>query len=346
MYKEQTAPVLKSLFGRNMKLSFTSKVAIGQKILTTLVLKKKIPLTVGWAITKRCNARCTYCGKWKDDHDDTLHEEAVSLCNQFIEAGTRIISLTGGEPLIRDDLGELVDRLKSRDIRIILATNGILVPKSMDVIRRIDRLNISIDGPKDVHERYRGQGSFNQAMEAIKAAKSIGVSVLLQAVIHGANVHRVPELLSLAESQSCKINLQPIGQTLVEHAMEEGSFPEPEDMRRAFAQIIKEKKKSGGRLIENSLPALRHILRWPKGEALVCRSRVISCRVEPDGHVHNCGRKRNNLEETDYREHGFLQAFRSLPVMTCTDCWCSSRFELNMLATMNPLFMAGMLKRF
>ena len=329
-----------------MALSTRDKIEIGTKVLGARLWGRKIPLSVGWSITKRCNARCVYCGKWDDPNDDTPHDEAVSLCRQFVEAGTRIISLTGGEPLIRDDAGELIRLLKDGGIQVILATNGILVPDKLDVARQADRLNISVDGPRDVHDSFRGKGGFDQAIEATRAARSVGLPVVFATVLHARNVERINELLDLAKTMGCRINVQPIVQNPEAKADVTGSFPTVGAMQAAIRQLIAEKRRSGNRVVENSIPVLRHILNWPGGPSQRCESRVVSCRVEPDGHVHNCGRKKNRLPATSYREHGFLAAFRALPAYECSDCWCSSRYEINMLTSLNPLMVLNMLRRF
>ena len=322
------------------------KLVIGTRILSARFLGRKVPISVGWAVTKRCNARCTYCGKWNDPHDDTPSGEALSLCDQFIKAGTRIVSLTGGEPLVRDDIGVLIRLLKEGGIYVILASNGILVPEKLEIVRKVDRLTISFDGPKEIHDRFRGKGSFDHAVTAVKSAKSAGIPVVLATVLHSGNVGSIESLLNMARDFGCKLIVQPVVPNPESPVSHSEAIPNSEEMQRAINVLLKEKVRSRNQLIENSLPVLRHIREWPRGGSITCESRLVSCRVEPDGHVHNCGRIKNTLNKTDYRKNGFLNAFLALPRLRCSTCWCSSRYEINMLTSLNPLVLINMFLRF
>ncbi|MFC1889535.1 radical SAM protein [Thermodesulfobacteriota bacterium] len=321
-------------------------LAIGTKLLSVWLFRHRIPLSVGWAVTKRCNGRCTYCGKWTDPNDDTPPDEALTLCNQIVDAGTRIISLTGGEPLLRDDIEGLIRRLKEGGVYIILATNGMLLPEKLDVVKHVDRLNISLDGPREVNDAFRGPGSFDHSVKAIKTARAAGIPVVLTTVLHAANIDHMESMFQLAADLGCRINIQPVIHNEESSAFDPETIPTPEQMHGAIQMLIEEKGRSGSRLIENSVLALRHLLEWPEGRTISCESRLISCRAEPDGHIHNCGRRKNSLPETDYRKQGFVNAFRALPIQHCKTCWCSSRYELNMLTSLNPLLIANMLRRF
>ena len=329
-----------------MKTAWLSKLTIGARVLDASFFGRRVPLSIGWAITKCCNARCVYCGKWNDPNDDTPPEEALALCDQFIASGVRIISLTGGEPLLRNDLGAIIRRLKAGGIRVILSSNGILVPKKLDVVQLADRINISLDGPREIHDRFRGQGSFDSAVAGIRAVRETGAPVSITTVLHAANVGCVDSLPDLAESLDCTINFQPVVGNPEALSMGDETSPSPEAMQRAVRFLIDAKRGAVGHRIENSLPSLRNMLSWPKGEAVVCESRRISCRVEPDGHVHHCGHRHNQLPETDYRAHGFESAFRALPEYQCRGCWCTRRYELNLLMSLNPRLMFNMLRRF
>jgi radical SAM protein with 4Fe4S-binding SPASM domain len=142
---------------------------------------------VNLAVTSRCDSRCLMCGTWR--HPTRAGEEippeeitralaASGLCTQL-----RMIHITGGEPLVRDDLASLVTALASSfpRARFDLATNAINVGRLRALLSRLEHegllgrvhLVISVDGRQPVHERLRGvKGCFRNVMESLCAART------------------------------------------------------------------------------------------------------------------------------------------------------------------------------
>jgi len=134
------------------------------------------------AITYRCNLRCQMCGIWKSN----LEKENEFLKPSDFEKLPKSISdinLTGGEPFLRDDLAEIVARIKKRlpKAKIIISTNGFLtnqIGKEAKKLYQIDPqigLAVSLDGIGSKHDEIRGvEGSYQRAIETIKILKKIG----------------------------------------------------------------------------------------------------------------------------------------------------------------------------
>jgi Fe-coproporphyrin III synthase len=105
----------------------------------------------------RCNCRCVMCDIWKID---TVREISLSDLERHagdIQAlGVRWVVFSGGEPLMHSDLFRLSDRLRESGIRTTMLTTGLLLAKySSSIVSRLDDVIVSLDGPREVHDRIR-----------------------------------------------------------------------------------------------------------------------------------------------------------------------------------------------
>ncbi len=164
------------------------------------------------SVTDRCNFRCTYCMPEEKYHRDfkflTTEErldfgEIVRLTRLFVAAGARKLRITGGEPLLRPALGDLIGDL--RELRgveeIALTTNGILLAQHAAELKAagLDRVTVSLDAvdKKIFREMSGGRGGLGRVFDGINAAleadlKPVKINTVVQ---RGVNDHVVPELL-------------------------------------------------------------------------------------------------------------------------------------------------------
>lgn len=138
------------------------------------------------SVTDKCNLRCAYCMPveglpWIPKAEILRYEEIVEIVRQMADLGLRRVRLTGGEPLVRRDLPELVRGLRALDVLedISLSTNAILLPAVADELRAagVDRLNISLDTlRRDRFTRLarRPERFYDDTMEGIAAAEAAG----------------------------------------------------------------------------------------------------------------------------------------------------------------------------
>ena len=181
------------------------------------------------SLTDLCNLRCVYCmpeeGICKLPHKDILTlEEVAEIAGAAVELGIHKIRLTGGEPLVRRGIVELVRSLRALPglRELTLTTNGILLPELAAPLRDagLDRINISLD-TLDA-EKYRmltRGGELRKALEGIRAAEEAGFTpVKLNAVLlGGVNDDEIPALCALTVDKPIEmrfIELMPIGDAL------------------------------------------------------------------------------------------------------------------------------------
>ncbi len=132
------------------------------------------PLYLVLTVTENCNSRCSFCNFWKTHKTNELSlSEIKQLFNSPLLDSLVSITITGGEPLLRKDINEIVAYVhKKTGIKPAISTNG-LVPKLLEQFlqksaQHIGGITFSVDGPKKIHEKVRGvKGSLEKVDECI-----------------------------------------------------------------------------------------------------------------------------------------------------------------------------------
>jgi cyclic pyranopterin phosphate synthase len=146
------------------------------------------------SVTDRCNFRCTYCMpldeyEWIDKKEILTFEEIARLARLFVQCGVEKIRLTGGEPLVRQDLPRLIEKLSALDglADLCLTTNAALLAEKIDSLKNagLRRVNISIDTlDAEKFRRMTKRGDLSKVLEGIFAAKKAGLApIKLNAVV-------------------------------------------------------------------------------------------------------------------------------------------------------------------
>lgn len=116
------------------------------------------PLTMLFLINRGCNLRCVFCDLW-DRPENVPTERALRLVDEAAAIGTKVLVLTGGEPLLHPGLIDIVRHAKSRGLSVNVTTNGTLVDRHLDALADagLTSMSFSLDGLPDTHDRLRGQ---------------------------------------------------------------------------------------------------------------------------------------------------------------------------------------------
>ena len=165
------------------------------------------PFVLIWEVTQACNLACTHCraNAQPNRHPDELTtEEGKRLLDQAREFGPgQLVVLSGGDPLTRPDLVELVEYGTDLGLRMTLTPSGTssLTPETISELKEagIRRLALSIDGASpDSHDAFRGEpGTFEQTVEAAKAARDVGLPLQINTTVSAQTVDELPELRDL-----------------------------------------------------------------------------------------------------------------------------------------------------
>lgn len=161
-----------------------------------------------WNLIRRCNLTCRHCYSTSADKafDGELDTAEVKTVMQDLRAfGVPVLILSGGEPLMRDDLLGLASHAKSLGFYVALSTNGTLIDEAM--VPRIaavgfDYLGISLDGMAESHDRFRRRiGSFRAALNGLRLCRDAGIRVGMRYTLTRDTVGELPDLLSLMQTE-------------------------------------------------------------------------------------------------------------------------------------------------
>ncbi len=146
-----------------------------------------------WEITLACCFSCQYCGSSGGTArpDELSTEECLDIADQLSELGCRRVSLIGGEVFMRPDWDTITGRLTSNGIRVAIITNGFLfTPRLLERIKAVnlESVAISLDGPEEIHDKYRQKGSYQRAKSAMQALTAAGIPVSLISTLNHENV--------------------------------------------------------------------------------------------------------------------------------------------------------------
>ena len=167
------------------------------------------PFLVIWETTQACALACRHCRAEAIDwhHPDELtHEEGKDLIDQVAEMGTGILVLSGGDPLQRKDLDDLVVHGKSRNLRvgtIPAATERLTLERVVRLKKAgLDQMALSLDGPDpESHDGFRGMpGAFARTMEGARYAREAGLPLQINTTFAAWNYKNFDSVSKLVES--------------------------------------------------------------------------------------------------------------------------------------------------
>lgn len=208
------------------------------------LLKKKIkrqsrfPFVLMLEPTSRCNLACRGCGRIGEEISN--QNLSVEECLQAVrECGAPVVSVSGGEPLLHSQIGEIVEEIIRRQKFVHFCTNGLLLEESLSKFKPSPYFSfvLHLDGMKENHEHIVGrEGAFEKAIEGIKKAKGEGFRVLTNTtVFKGTSLKEIENLFSLL------INLGVDGMMIAPafdfQGIEEDIFLSPEEVRDFFRRV-------------------------------------------------------------------------------------------------------------
>lgn len=166
------------------------------------------PKWIAWEITRRCNLRCVHCRSSSElevnSHPDFSTEEAFRIIDDIAEYAKPVMVLSGGEPLMRNDVFDISRYGTDKGLRMCLATNGTLV--TGEVCRKIKDsgiriVSLSLDGSSDaVHDEFRSQkGAFDGTIRAATLFREHGIEFIINSSFTKRNQEEIPKVYSLAK---------------------------------------------------------------------------------------------------------------------------------------------------
>ena len=215
---------------------YLTRVWLGSNFTPKFLPTKIQPLAAHVKLTENCQAKCISCDYWKTRwHDAIKADRAAELLNEIGAAGIHSLRFTGGEPLLRTDLFEIIKRADMRPFKeVILQTNGLLIKKMHKQINdsAITKVCISIDGLEETNDLIRGiDGYFDLAMQGIKLLRGKKVSIAV--TLNRISAKELGKLAEVAHGVGAEVQYNVLSQSLsfIKDADMDSMWPEGGDVK-------------------------------------------------------------------------------------------------------------------
>jgi AdoMet-dependent heme synthase len=162
------------------------------------------PFTIAWEVTRACAYACVHCradAMHVADPNELNTEEALRLIDRLADFGSPILIFTGGDPMMRRDLHELIAYATQKGLRCSLTPTATALPTTarLEKVRDagIRRIALSLDAPSaEIHDHFRQvAGSWQRTMDILHRAQEIGISVQVNTTISKHNVDILDEMV-------------------------------------------------------------------------------------------------------------------------------------------------------
>jgi MoaA/NifB/PqqE/SkfB family radical SAM enzyme len=316
------------------------------------------PILGSILVTYRCDNRCLMCDypgqaveRKKDSQEELNEEELLCLVDDFSAIGSSSLSLTGGEPLLRQDVFRLLHRIREKGMLSNINSNGNLLHRE-DLAAKlletgVDLINISVDGSSaKVHDHLRGiKGGFDKLMTAIehfnrlKKEKSYKTLINIVTVLSRENLHQIPDMLALARRLKVnRIGFLPVHNFDFMTDPLQGQDPSWFQELDKVICLLKDEVKKG--LVDNSPEYLDFFKNHFRGESLPipCYAAYSSLMINAYGEIFPCfpwiERKKTvgDIRETPLRDFWASEAYneRRREISACRECFWNCHSELNL----------------
>ena len=172
--------------------------------------------TVLYYITFQCNDTCEFCPIWDNKELKKIEEAPIEKHFENLRSarlsGGETLEVTGGEPLMYQALPDFLRRAKDLGLKINLNTNGILYPERANELKGLtDKIYFALDYPiQEEHDRSRGLACFNTALSAIRLAKQLKESPIIDFTITRDSVRFLPEMVELSQRTGVNVRVSPV----------------------------------------------------------------------------------------------------------------------------------------
>lgn len=303
-------------------------------ILLKTLLFKNVPVYVHYGITHRCNLRCRMCGVWKTGNRETemTADQVAKMAEVLHSLGVQVISIGGGEPLVREDLPQVAQSFIKKNISVRILSNGVIndMSRLQEVIETgVINFSISLDtldpnlqnsiiGREDAFDRI--MTTFEFLSPILKKKRGLG---LINTVVSAANLDFLPNIVDFAEKIGFYVSFVPLeihqfsGKILgCAETMQDLTFSQEDRQkaRKAFDNLAS--LKSAGKPIFNSTTFLRNAGQYMGGEkpSWDCRAGTLYFSISPEGNFSVCHRFLGFTEEGNtlsILDPNFVSIFRS-----------------------------------
>ena len=296
-----------------------------------------------WETTLRCNAKCKHCGSRAGENvcvkDEISGDEVKKVFKEVSEKcnpAEIIAQITGGEPLLREDVFDVMKYIKSLGFTVCMTTNGMLITD--EIIEKmkdagVDGISVSIDGLEKTHDNFRGvPGAYNKSIEGIKRLVKSGILSELQVttVANKMNIHELEELKNIMELLGID-SWRILEMDLIGRAKDNADLLLSSDDYKYLFEFIKTNRKKSKM---NVMYGCAHFLgmdyeKEVRNSMFICKTGLTIASILYNGDIFVCPNieRRPELIQGNIKENNFMDVwenkfewFRKMDRMKCEKC--------------------------
>jgi len=285
---------------------------------------KRFPVLVHFEVTMRCNARCDFCDYWKNGAD-AMRSDAASYAEAARYFNPVMITFTGGEPLLRRDLEDLVaavaGAIRVRYLAMITHGGMLSVERARSLWEAgLNQFNISLDYLDARHDVARGvPGLASKILDTVPRMRAIGIDgIRFNTVIKRSNLDQLLPIVECAEELGVGVSFSTYTDAKNGNASHLVARDEQQHLEDVIAQLLAFKRHKRGVIVSSDY-YLAQVPRFFSGEMNdSCNSGVRTIHIDPSGQVRRC---------PDYPADFHWREFERYAPINCNACYYACRGE-------------------
>ena len=281
-----------------------------------------------WEATLRCNEKCKHCGSRageKVNYPEELTTEEIKNTFKSIaektDATKIAINVTGGEPLLREDLFDVMSYAKELGFMWGITTNGLLLDKEsvLENFKKagVNTIAVSIDGLENSHDGFRGvKGAFRKTIDNLKLLRDSNAAkfIMVSTCFNKNNINELEDVYKILKELKVDI-WQIIPTDPLGRAKDSDVLPSLDDYKKAF-EFIKEKRKKETDMVITAACSHYKTMKYEidiRNQFFMCMSGITTASILYNGDIYVCPsvERRKELVQGNVREDNFIDVWNN-----------------------------------